>query len=366
MAFLIPTGTANGSIGVGPTDDGIYIGSAVQVQQTFTNTQDKVFIIDGTVAGNSWGVFVDFATANVRAGATIEVGASGIIRAFGGQGIFVDGFDSEIVNHGLIVGGTGFEAISINAVNAATATEIVNHGTIEGDPIAIARWTGSTEGLSIENHGTIRGRMFSFQSFSTTGQDGIVNEGTMIGAINFAGGDDFYFGTNGRFSGGAINGGDGEDFLIGGVNPERLFGGGDDDSISGMGGNDELDGGPDEDVLFGGAGRDRLTGGGDDDVFLYSKTSDSTNTLRDTITDFSRAQRDEIDLSLIDASTRAAGNQAFKFIGSAAFTKVAGQLRFQKVGSDTLIQGDTNGDGKADLVIVSDIAMTFIRGDFVL
>jgi serralysin len=82
--------------------------------------------------------------------------------------------------------------------------------------------------------------------------------------------------------------------------------------------------------------------------------------------DFNRGQGDDIWLNAIDANTKVAGNQAFTFIGSAAFTGVAGQLRYQTVGSDTHIQGDTNGDRRADITIVSDLVMNFVRGDFVL
>ena len=40
----------------------------------------------------------------------------------------------------------------------------------------------------------------------------------------------------------------------------------------------------------------------------------------DTLVDFSHAQGDTFDLSAIDANTATAGNQAFTFIGEAAFT----------------------------------------------
>jgi serralysin len=38
------------------------------------------------------------------------------------------------------------------------------------------------------------------------------------------------------------------------------------------------------------------------------------------------------------------GNQAFTFIGAAAFAGVGGQMRF----SGGVLQGDVNGDGTAD------------------
>ena len=49
----------------------------------------------------------------------------------------------------------------------------------------------------------------------------------------------------------------------------------------------------------------------------------------------------------IDAVTRKGGNQAFDFIGSAHFSGEAGELRY----SSHVLQGDVNGDGRADFQI---------------
>jgi serralysin len=140
----------------------------------------------------------------------------------------------------------------------------------------------------------------------------------------------------------------------------------DNDRLFGLGGNDNLLGYMGNDQLTGGLGRDRLTGGSHADRFIFNSAAESSNSLRDTIVDFVRAQGDRIYLSAIDARTDVGGNQAFTFIGTAAFTGVSGQLRYQKVGSDSHIQGDTNGDGVADLYIVSSNPVSFVKGDFVL
>ncbi|HEY9348644.1 MAG TPA: type I secretion C-terminal target domain-containing protein, partial [Inquilinus sp.] len=86
----------------------------------------------------------------------------------------------------------------------------------------------------------------------------------------------------------------------------------------------------------------------------------------DVIRDFSYAQGDRIDLSAIDASTGAAGNQAFTFIGTAAYTGVAGQLRFHSDGIITTIAGDVNGDGVSDFHIQLTGSIGVVAGDFVL
>jgi serralysin len=139
----------------------------------------------------------------------------------------------------------------------------------------------------------------------------------------------------------------------------------DHDRLFGLGGNDRLLGYMGDDDLTGGLGADQSTGGAGQDDFIFNSVAESSNASRDRIMDFVRAQGDRIVLSSIDANANAAGNQAFKFIGTAAFTG-AGQLRYQKIGSDSHIQGDTNGDGVADRYIVSANPVSFVKGDFVL
>jgi hypothetical protein len=55
------------------------------------------------------------------------------------------------------------------------------------------------------------------------------------------------------------------------------------------------------------------------------------------IVDFSGASGDRIDLSMLDANPKLAGNQAFSFIGKTAFTGKTGELRYDKKASDTYI-----------------------------
>jgi Ca2+-binding RTX toxin-like protein len=107
-----------------------------------------------------------------------------------------------------------------------------------------------------------------------------------------------------------INGGAGNDTLIGGQGADQLFGG---------------DG---NDVLIGGAGVDHLSGGAGQDTFVFTGASlaaldTGVGANRDVIQDFSA---DVIDLHQIDANVNAAGDQAFSFIGTNAFT-AAGQVR---------------------------------------
>jgi Ca2+-binding RTX toxin-like protein len=110
---------------------------------------------------------------------------------------------------------------------------------------------------------------------------------------------------------------------------------------------DQLYGGRGSDLFFGGLGADRMIGNGGNDVFRYDLAAESTSAARDTIRDFTLG--DLIDLSRIDASTQAPGDQAFSFIGTAAFGHHAGELRLEsQSGPVWLVQGDTDGDGASD------------------
>lgn len=138
------------------------------------------------------------------------------------------------------------------------------------------------------------------------------------------------------------------------------------DTIDGEGGSDDLYGDGGKDVLTGGAGGDRLTGGAAADQFFYNSVSDSAPAAPDMIVDFSRAQGDRISLSAIDSNSAVAGNQAFTFIGSAAFSKTAGQLRYETAGGNTIVSGDVDGDGAADIQILLAGSLVLAGSDFIL
>ena len=149
-----------------------------------------------------------------------------------------------------------------------------------------------------------------------------------------------------------VKAGAGNDFAFGSSANNVLEGNGGTDTLYGFGGLDSLKGGSGSDVLIGGAGRDILAGGTDNDTFVYASVSDSrvTDNNRDSIVDFTLGDR--IDLSAIDANTKnGIGNDSFSYIGDSAFGKVAGQLRVYTVGAEQIIEGDVNGDGKADFSI---------------
>jgi len=137
--------------------------------------------------------------------------------------------------------------------------------------------------------------------------------------------------------------------------------------LNGVFGNDILSGAGGADTLVGGLGSDTLRGGGDGDLFVFNTINEFGGSgAPDLITDFNRVQGDHISLSAIDASNKVAGDQAFAFIGAAAFGHVAGQLRYVIAGAVTTVQGDINGDGTADFSLELTGAIGLMAADFVL
>lgn len=145
------------------------------------------------------------------------------------------------------------------------------------------------------------------------------------------------------------------------------------DTLVGSDFNDTIYGLDGSDLLTGLGGRDVLIGGKGADTFVYKALSDSKlgNSLHDVISGFTHGQ-DRIDLRLIDANTKTVGNQAFTFIGLQAFHKAAGELHAVvsdapgTINDKTIVQGDVNGDGKADFEIVLTGLPTLTSTDFFL
>ncbi len=171
-------------------------------------------------------------------------------------------------------------------------------------------------------------------------------------------------------------GGGGNDTLIsienltGGSGADLLVGNGDANTLDGGSGADQIVGGDGADILVGGAGRDVLAGGGGGDTFMFAalkEFSGITASAADEIYDFSSAQGDYIDLSGIDAvKATSAINDAFTWIGSAAFSKHAGELHYVVSGGVGLVSGDIDGNGVADFAIRIDGAPALSAADFVL
>ncbi|HYJ83661.1 MAG TPA: M10 family metallopeptidase C-terminal domain-containing protein, partial [Allosphingosinicella sp.] len=140
----------------------------------------------------------------------------------------------------------------------------------------------------------------------------------------------------------------------------RLFGGRADDTLKG---------GANADLIHGNLGVDHLTGGGGADIFRFDSTAESASrSAFDQILDFTPGT-DKVDLSRIDADSLAAGDQAFTWIGHNAFSGAAGELRVDNHnGTGWFVEGDTDGDQVADLVIFLQLQgpVPLGAGDFLL
>jgi Ca2+-binding RTX toxin-like protein len=142
-------------------------------------------------------------------------------------------------------------------------------------------------------------------------------------------------------------------------------------TLEGGAGLDTLIGSAGNDVLVGGTGNvDSLFGGDGQDTFVFTGPSLATLDTgigannRDVIEDFSA---DIIDLQQIDANVNTAGDQAFSFIGTNAFT-AAGQVRFFADGAgNTIVEGNVDGNLGADFQIeLHAFSAQLQAGNFVL
>jgi parallel beta-helix repeat protein len=171
-----------------------------------------------------------------------------------------------------------------------------------------------------------------------------------------------------------LTGGEGSDTLFGGDGADELFGQEGDDELHGDAGNDKLFGASGADRFFGGAGddwlegglgADLLSGGAGADKFVY-RSEDLGDGSVDRILDFSAAQGDKIVLSMVDANRVTAVNDKFAFLGTKAFSGVAGQLRYEMKDGGAYVSGDTNGDKIADFTIFVANVSSLAASDFVL
>jgi Ca2+-binding RTX toxin-like protein len=122
-------------------------------------------------------------------------------------------------------------------------------------------------------------------------------------------------------------GGKGNDTILGGLGDNIFFGNLGDDVLEGGEGDDTLFGGEGADILSGGAGANVLIGGAGADLFRLGKPEADANPLvgesdvalepdhgPDIIVDFSLAEGDVIDLSLIAAQSVFAGSDLLPFL----------------------------------------------------
>jgi len=251
-------------------------------------------------------------------------GGAGNDALYGGSGI--DWLDGGLGND-MMAGGIGHDTYVVDSAGDQVVEEV--DAGIDTVRTALAAFTlgDNVENLVFTGSGPFMGSGNALANALTGGAGndelrGFDGNDTLLGE----GGDDLLYGGRGHD---ALDGGDGNDQLFGGTGVDTLQGGV---------GNDRIEGGFGADILAGGWGHD---------MFMYRDVADSSGRGLDSITDFSEAGRDRINLAYIDANSTTSDNDRFTYVGAAAFSGVAGELRYD----GALLQGDVNGDAIADLTI---------------
>jgi Ca2+-binding RTX toxin-like protein len=257
----------------------------------------------GGVIGSSAGIFFDANSRNV-----VLKNNGGEIFG-GGVGVFaVSSFNGGTIANAGVIRSDHYGVEVLTQTGLTTVVKNAAHGSIQGTLSAIITALGT---LSLDNHGTVNGRI---DCQATSANDTIHNTGKITGEVHLGPGNDTFIGTHG--SSGKIFGEVGDDKLTGALH------------------------------------KDFLSGGLGADTFFFKSLKDSAvGSKHDVVTDFSHAQNDTIDVHGIDANTTRGGNQNFDFIGKQGFHHKAGELHFVKHTGFIMVQGDVNGDGKADFEI---------------
>ncbi len=305
----------------------------------------------GEVTGRTWGI--------ASLGDRFQLTNSGTITGHESDGVVVGAVfidysapaSPDIVNHGLIqsLGKNG----SANAVDmrgaAPGVAKLANYGTLSAaSGIAV---TGDDDGVDkVSNFGLIHGDVLQLG-----GDDVFRNGGHVNGDVDLGNGSDLFKGKGGEVEG----------LILGNAGNDTIGSGLSDNLINGGDGNDQLSGGSGDDTLLGGLGADRTRGGGGEDTFRFKSVMESGPAFadRDTITAFQKGE-DLIQLAAIDADTGVAGNQAFTFIGSSAFS-APGQVRVEQRGGNTLVEASTDNDA-AQMAFTLLGLHTLAAGDFIL
>ncbi|MCP9850478.1 FG-GAP-like repeat-containing protein [Cyanobium sp. Morenito 9A2] len=232
------------------------------------------------------------------------------------SGLGTDSFDG--IEDALLIGGPGANTLDGSGFTGA----LVIYEGKAGDDIYIGRATGSD---CVRARGDADFTLTNSQ-LTGLGTDSLqdIDQAQLIG----------YSGSN-RFDASA--------FTLG---PVALNAGSGNDTLIGGGGKDTLIGGSGLDLLTGGGGNDSLTGGSGADRFRFSDPLNAASN-RDTITDFSVAQGDSIELenSVFTAFAGAGAFDPAAFAVGASATTSAQCLLYDSASGLLSYDADGNGAG---------------------
>jgi Ca2+-binding RTX toxin-like protein len=384
---------------------------------------DNLTYTDATFAAPGAGSFngTGNAIANVITGGTGADSLSGL----GGNDTLNGGAGADAMNGGdgndtFVVDNAG--DVVTEGAGGASGTDLVQT-TLNAYTL-----TANVENLTYTGAGTFAG--------TGNAQNNTITGGAGVDTLNGLGGDDQLIGLGGAD---ILTGGDNNDTLNGGLGNDTMTGGaGNDTYVVGQagdvvteaagGGTDTVQvqvatlatytlganvenltfvggvagpatftgngnalsnvliGGLEDDDFTGAGAADTMTGGGGSDWFIYNVIADSgVGAARDIITDFLGGadvlQSDELRMGNVDANGTVAGNQAFTFIGNAAFSDTtagavlaAGQVRFELFDADlngslesTLVQFNVNDNLAADMeILLRNYTGGLVAADFLL
>lgn len=307
------------------------------------------------------------------------------IRGAGGGDTIFAGGGNDLVDGGggadLLYGETGLDTVSYASARAGVAVDLA---------LRTGQQTGGAGIDLIDGFENLIGSGFDDTLAGDRGDNEVAGGNGNDRVAALAGND-------------IVDGGRGDDVLVGGTGSDKLYGDIGNDDLAGGAGNDELfgsfgddtlvggnggdylegfdgadilrggdgadfiDGGNGRDLLIGGGGLDRLFGGAGADRFIFADgDAGATADGADVVGDFAQADRDRIDLRGIDADTGLPGDQAFEFVGTAAFSSRAGELRYEQDAQGLYLQGDTNGDSAADVYIRVENIQALLAFDLLL
>ncbi len=253
-------------------------------------------------------------------------GVTNAVSVFSGAGDDTLIGNDNLSQSGILVAGNGNDT-----VQGGDAGELIIVGT-QGDNTVDGGGGGNSLGVRDDAGG-------STASYSATVTDTTVDLGATGGLTSFTniGSLDLWFDTSGNNTvdasansiGVSVLTGSGEDMLTGGTGSDYL---------DGAGGNDTLNGGDGDDIIVGGQGSDTLTGGAGLDVFELSGNIIGVMD-GDTVTDMEAGEQFEFYNS---------SDLFLSYVGTGAFTGVAGQIRTEQADGNTLLILDSDGDGTGD------------------
>lgn len=336
----------------------------------------------GDEAGNSYCYNLQMSDRNLPAGATLRVNGfslaagenltvnaaaetNGSYLIFAGRGtdtlitgagtdVFVFAHDGRFGPDDTVDGGAGFDVLYLRGdydIDFTGGGPVLARAAQEEDrSVAMAVSSAPGAVTNIESIGLLSA---SNETFASGGDGAFTYRIVLADAMTADGGR---LTVNGSGLGAA------ETMVVDGSDEAggslRLFAGAADDTLTGGGG---------ADLLFGGLGADTLRGNGGADVFRYQAAEESAPDAPDTIVAF-LSGTDKVDLGRIDTDAKAEGDQAFRFIGAEAFSGRGAELRltYNEELARWEAEGDVDGDGVADLLILFTETETVTGSDFLL